>query len=291
MKVLPFTIPVPHDHTIIVQEEVLPYFYTHLHRHEEIQLTWILEGEGTLITGNSIHVFRPGEIYLLGPDLPHLFKSESAHFEQGSTKSVHTITIFFNPYRQLGSLFELPEMKSIRAFLKQFQSGFKVPEAMLDVVSANMLNIKKAEGVDQLMQFLQLLKILSSMKNLEPLTATTYPQGLTDSEGMRIGAIYNYIIQNHDRALSLEEVSDQAHMTPQAFCRYFKKHTNHTFISFLNKIRINEACKMLVNQPENGISAVAYACGFSSITNFNRVFKTVTGRSPSGYIGRMASKA
>ena len=73
MKVLPFTIPVPHDRTIIVQHEVLPYFYTYLHRHAEIQITWIQKGEGTLLAGNSMHPFKADEIYLLGANLPHLF--------------------------------------------------------------------------------------------------------------------------------------------------------------------------------------------------------------------------
>lgn len=73
-------------------------------------------------------------------------------------------------------------------------------------------------------------------------------------------------------------------MTPHAFCRYFKKHTRYTFINFLNKVRINEACKMLISGMHNGIAAVAYSCGFNSITNFNRVFKSVTGKSPRVYI-------
>ena len=73
-------------------------------------------------------------------------------------------------------------------------------------------------------------------------------------------------------------------MTPQAFCRYFKKHTLHTFIGFLNEVRINEACKKLTDGQYDSIATVAYNCGFNSITNFNRVFKTITGKSPSEYI-------
>lgn len=289
MKVLPFTIPVPHDHTIILQDEILPHFYNHLHRHEEIQLTWILEGEGTLITGSNIHVFRAGEIYLLGPNLPHLFKSEAEYFKADCEKKVHTITIFFNPYGKLSSLFDLPEMKSIRAFLQNFQAGFKVPHNLFADISGRILSIQHSDGIDQLMQFLQLLKTLGSLNKLEPLTVSSYPQTITDNEGMRIGTIYNYIMQNYDRALTLDDVADQAHMTPHAFCRYFKKHTKHTFVNFLNKIRVNEACKLLVNEPHNGIASVAYSCGFSSITNFNRVFKVTTGKSPSAYLDKFVN--
>ncbi|MDB5118553.1 MAG: Melibiose operon regulatory protein [Mucilaginibacter sp.] len=283
MKVLPFTVAIPFDRTIVVQDEVLPYFYTYLHRHEEVQLTWIIEGEGTLIAGSNIHVFHAGEIYLLGPNIPHVFKSEPLYFEQGSKKQVHTISIYFNPYGKLGSLFDLPEMKSIRTLLQQFQTGFKLPYASFSDVSGRILGIQHSEGIDQIMQFLQLLKSFGSLSRIEPLAINSYT-ATTDNEGVRIGAIYNYIIQNFDKPISLEDVASLANMTPHAFCRYFKKHTKYTFVSFLNKIRINEACKMLVNHADNGISSVAYSCGFSSITNFNRVFKAITSKSPSSYV-------
>ena len=133
------------------------------------------------------------------------------------------------------------------------------------------------------MQFLQLLKTLSSVKELEPLTVSSLPSSINDKEGMRVASIYNYIIQNYNKALTLEEVAEQAFMTPHAFCRYFKKHTGNTFVSFLNKVRINEACKLLMSGSHNGIAAIAYSCGFNSITNFNRVFKSITGKSPRDY--------
>jgi transcriptional regulator GlxA family with amidase domain len=91
---------------------------------------------------------------------------------------------------------------------------------------------------------------------------------MTDPEGARIASVYNYIMHNYSSALTLDEVARLAHLTPNAFCRYFKKHTRTTFIAFVNKVRVNEACKMLVNGSLNNIADVAYSCGFSSITNF-----------------------
>jgi AraC-like DNA-binding protein len=91
-------------------------------------------------------------------------------------------------------------------------------------------------------------------------------------------------MHHYESPLTLEDVAAQAHMTPQAFCRYFKKHTRHTFVSFLNQVRINEACKKLTDGSYDSVSTVAYNCGFNSITNFNRVFKSVTGKSPRDYI-------
>ena len=284
MKVLQFTIPVPRDKTVIVQKDVLPHFYPHLHRHEEIQLTWIQQGEGTLVAENNMYTFRSNEIYWLGVNLPHVFKSDPSYFSPKSRKKIQTLNIFFNAKGQLDSFFELPEIKNVKLFLQNRQTGFKVPQQHVGEISNKMLRIQKSSGVDQLIHFIELLKQLSSYQELTPLSSSSQPGSYSEHEGIRIGTIYNYIMQHYDKSITLEDVARQAHMTPQAFCRYFKKHTLHTFISFLNEVRINEACKKLTDGNYDSIATVAYNCGFNSITNFNRVFKGVTGKSPSEYV-------
>ncbi|HEV2353843.1 MAG TPA: AraC family transcriptional regulator, partial [Puia sp.] len=159
------------------------------------------------------------------------------------------------------------------------------PPGHAEEISRKMLRIQHSSGIDQLVHFIELLKLLSSLQELRPLTAGPRPVSYSEHEGIRIGAIYNYIMNHYDRELTLEDVARQAHLTPQAFCRYFKKHTLHTFVRFLNEVRINEACKKLTDGGYGSVATVAYHCGFNSITNFNRVFKTVTGKSPTEYVG------
>jgi AraC-like DNA-binding protein len=291
MKVLQFTIPVAHDKSVIFQQDDLPYFYPHLHRHKEAQVTWILAGEGTLIAGNNMHAFGPDEIYLLGADQPHLFKSSPEYFQPANKKGIKTLTIFFDPNGSLASLFDLPEMKVFKDFIQQNTQGFKLPAEYVDKVSRSMLDIQKTSGPDQMIHFLQLLRILQGIPaKPEPLSASGISHGITESEGIRISNIYNYILQHYSEAITLDDVAREACMTPQAFCRYFKKHTGHTFVSFLNSMRINEACKKLTGNKYESISVVAYKCGFTSITNFNRVFKSVMCNSPRRYLDSYLNK-
>ncbi|UPK67909.1 AraC family transcriptional regulator [Chitinophaga filiformis] len=284
MKVLQFTIPVPLDKSIIVQKDVLPYFYPHLHRHQEIQLTWIQQGEGTLVADNNMHAFRPNEIYWLGANQPHIFKSEASYFQPKSRKKIVALVIFFNPDGELAGFFNLPEIKVLKNFIQQHQSGFKVPQEHATEISSRMLKVTNSSGTEQLLQFVELLKQLSTYQDIAPLASGQKTQHVSEHEGIRIGHIYNYIMHNYDQPITLEDAAKQAHMTPQAFCRFFKKHTLHTFVSFLNEVRINEACKKLTDGSYDNIATVAYTCGFNSITNFNRVFKTVTNKSPSEYM-------
>jgi AraC-like DNA-binding protein len=286
MKVLSFTIPVAHDKTIIVQEDILPYFYPHLHRHDEIQLTLILKGKGTLIVGNSMHAFGPNELFLIGAKMPHVFKSDVSYFTNGQENNVHAIIIFFNLKGKLASLFDLPELKNVHSFFSQHYSGFSIPAHSFADISGKVFSVKYATGLDQLMHFFQLLQQLSSLENINSLTNVMEPKLISDHEGMRISTIYNYIMKHYCRDISLEEVAAIAHMTPQAFCRYFKKHTRLTFITFLNEVRINEACKKLIKGSYHSVSSVAYDCGFNSITNFNRVFKSTMRMSPREYVNQ-----
>jgi AraC-like DNA-binding protein/quercetin dioxygenase-like cupin family protein len=289
MKVLQFTIPVAHDKSVIVEQVELPHYYPYLHRHKEAQITWVQKGEGTLIAGNNMHDFKPNDIFFIGANLPHLFKSNSEYFNPDSALTVKAFTVFFNPDGILAALFDLPEMRPFKIFLQQHQQGFSVPDQYFQPISHGLNQVKHATGAEQIMQFINLLKnMLSITTKLEPLSTYGDIPSITENEGVRIGNIYNYIMQNYSTAISLEDVAKSAYMTPESFCRYFKKHTGRTFISFLNEMRINEACKKLTAHKFESISAVAYKCGFKSIANFNRVFKFVTGVSPSEYLDSYA---
>lgn len=284
MKVLQFTVPIPLDKSIVVQKDVLPYFYPHLHRHQEVQLTWIQKGEGTLVADNNMHAFRSNEIYWLGANQPHIFKSEPSYFQPKSKKKIVALLIFFNPEGQLAGFFNLPELRQLKNFVQQHSSGFKVPAQQVTEISNKMLRIAQSSGADQLLHFVDLLKQLTAYQHLPPLSSGSKTPVFSEHEGIRIGHIYSYIMQQYDRPITLEDAARQAHMTPQAFCRFFKKHTRHTFVSFLNEVRINEACRKLTDGTYDNIASVAYTCGFNSITNFNRVFKSITRQSPSDYV-------
>jgi AraC-like DNA-binding protein len=262
----------------------MPHFYPHLHRHKEAQLIWIKEGEGTLVVDNHLHSFQAGDIYLIGADQPHLFKSSAAYFEPENKLRIEVLMIFFNPKGQLQSFFNLPEMHAISGFLNQHQCGFKVPSCYQDAILLDMQLVQQSNDHNLVINFLKLLVNLQKVTNeLTPLAAVRN-SNFSDHEGLRMGNVIDYIMQHYSRNITLEEIAAQAHLTTPAFCRYFKKHTRQTFISFLHEIRINEACKKLTSGRYESIGTVAYNCGYNNITNFNRVFKSVMKQTPKAYL-------
>lgn len=285
MKVIPFTIPVPKDKSIIIQEDRLPYFYDHLHRHHEIQITWIQKGEGTLLVGESMHHFQPGDVFVIGANQPHIFKSDASYFDKRNKKTSQSITIFFNEKAGLEPILLLPEMKLIRKWLEQFPAGCKLPSASQPAIIKLIQGVTSSKGSLQIARFIELLQALATNKGLVALSTLAQPLLFNESEGARLNTIYQYTLENFSEPISLQDVAAKAHLTVPAFCRYFKKRTRKTYIGFLNEIRISEACKLLQQEPESMVS-IAFATGFSHISSFNRTFKQVMGLSPREFRNR-----
>ena len=95
--------------------------------------------------------------------------------------------------------------------------------------------------------------------------------------------VFQYTLDNYAEDITLNKIASIAHITPHAFCKYFKQHTRRTYNNFLNEVRVNEACKRIISGSYDGLSAIAYKTGFKGASNFNRVFKKTTGMSPSDY--------
>lgn len=285
MEPIPFTIPVSHERSIIFEDYMDQYFYPHLHRHKEFQLMWIIRGAGTLIADHNIYRFKNGDMFMIGANQPHVFKNDSEYFDEANKKTIQGLSLFFNPEGSLKPVFSLPELSSANSFIKENIGGFKIPDDEKLSLSRKLLALRESKGADQIARFFSLIHDIYSMRRkLEPLSNKKKIEPYPEEKARRIQVIYDYILKNYENDITLEEVAEQACFTPPAFCRYFKKHTGKTFVSFLNELRVNEACKKLVADKEEAqISHIAYECGFNSVTNFNRVFKTVMGSSPSVY--------
>src|SRR5690554_5288630 len=103
-----------------VQEDRIPHFYPYLHRHKEAQLIWVIKGEGTLIADNSMHIFKPNDVFLLAPNQSHVFRSNNLDDQHAATDSVHTLSVFYDPNGDLANLFQLPELTQLNVFLKEY---------------------------------------------------------------------------------------------------------------------------------------------------------------------------
>ena len=291
MKVVQFTIPVAADNSIHLQEDKLRHFYEHLHRHTETQITWVVKGEGTLLAGNYMQRFTSGDIFVIGANQPHLFKSDPEYLEEDSERSIHSINLFFNPKGFLSQLLAFPEMRSIKKFVESSTHGMKAHATDQQRLTEHLSKVKASTSGYRLASFIELLQVMADLKKWEYLSTASFANVITDSEGLRMNDVYQYTMANYTENITIEQVAAVVYLTPQSFCRYFKKHTSKTYIGFLNEVRINEACKRFLELDFKSISTVAYQTGFNNVVTFNRVFKSITGKAPREYLKEYHKKA
>ena len=113
------------------------------------------------------------------------------------------------------------------------------------------------------------------------------PKRLQRFEGDRMNRVLDFTFEHYSENITIDKVADVASMTNQAFCRYFKKHTRKSYINFLNEVRINVA-KRILRERNRSIAEVSVAVGFNNLSNFNRFFKKITGKTPSTYRKELA---
>ena len=290
MKVLSFTVPVAKYDSIHVQEDVLPHFYEHFHRHKEIQIVHVIEGKGTLVVGNNMHPFHSGNIFILNANLPHVFKSDDAFFDPANKLSTKALHIFFDPEGFIAPVLELPEMQPIKRFLISAQFGLKLGPQEENLIAGQITNVKKSNGGARIAAFISLLDKMADCKSWSNLSEEIADNNYSETEGLRMNDVYRYILKNYTEDISLEKIASVACLTPQSFCRYFKKHTLKTYTYFVNELRIGEACKRLATGNYQSISHLAYELGFNSVVTFNRVFKSIRKQSPSSYLRELEEK-
>jgi AraC-like DNA-binding protein/quercetin dioxygenase-like cupin family protein len=275
MKVYPFKIPKPKDEHLIVQIDKEPIFYNRLHQHEEIQISYILNGAGKLLVVDTIHPFSTGDLFVIGSNLPHIFKSIQ------SETDAHMVTVFFTRKTFGEDFFNLPYFNELDIFFKKSSSGFKVTSNQNNIGNL-LLKLSAAQKLARFILFLQLIEQLS-FENTEPLSKFMYNKTLSSNEGERLQVIFDYVFKNFQNPIALNDIAKMAYMTSNAFCRFFKQRTNKTFFEFLIELRIEHACQLLNFKKELNINLVSERSGFNSISNFNKKFKKIKGITPTQY--------
>ena len=276
MKVLPFKIPKPENESLVYQEERLRVLYDQLHQHSEIQISYIEKGAGTLLVGDTINDFKPNDILVLGGYVPHVFRTDASFSD---LTVAHTL--FFDNDSFGKDFFSLPDLESLHAFFEESQYGIKL-HSKKRKLAKQFLKLKKQSKVQRLGTLLKILHYIT-LAEKKPLSSFVYKKKYTDDEGKRMNDVFNYAMENYFEPITLEQISEKANMSKNAFCRYFKKRTNKTFFQFLIEIRIENACKLIYNNPDVPISSISEQCGFQNTANFNRKFKEIKGVTPSHY--------
>ncbi len=278
MKALPFKIPHGSKASIKVDHDVLQHFYNTYHTHEENQIMLIIKGQGSAYVGDKILPFAEGDIFLLGQNLPHVFKDKSLDGNTG----IESISVFFLQDFMGSGFLSLPESHLLATLIEESKRGIQLHGKLQEEITDYVWNINNADGLSRLLMLVDTLEQIAQSEDLSFIASPGYHKPRRTVDGQKINDVFDFILTNYAREIKLEEIAEIANMSSTAFCRYFKHHTRKTYSRFLNEIRVGQACKMLVDD-KLSISNICYDSGFNNISNFNRQFKKITGYTPSFY--------
>lgn len=259
-----------------------PHFLKIWHYHPELELVYIIRGTGTRFIGDGIEKFSEGDLVLIGKDLPHMWLSDEAYFEEGSDLVSEAIGIHFKEDFLGMDFLNSMEMKPILQLVKKAGRGIKFSN--LDVELERLIkDLVNLEPFHKVMQLVQVLYRLAGHEDYKLLSSPGFLNSFNKTENKSLDEIYEFVFKNFNQPIGSKDVAKIAKMNPSAFSRFFKRIHRKTFTRYLNEIRVGYACKLLIEN-RNNITPVCYESGFNNISNFNRHFKSIMGMSPSDYI-------
>ncbi|UXX79382.1 AraC family transcriptional regulator [Reichenbachiella carrageenanivorans] len=223
----------------------------------------------------------PGELVLVGPNLPHLWRNDASYTQDGASDGVKTIVLKFTRDFIGNGTFDRSEFVKINQLLQMSKYGVYFDSTISAAYHEDLLNMPNLSPVQQSIKLLSMLDSLA-LENDKTLLSTSDMRQMTTDNSHRIDTVLKYISDNYVSDICLDDVADIACMTTNSFCRFFKRMTNKSFTRFLNEVRIKNASRLLV-QENVPVSEVCYMVGFNTITNFNKQFKQIMGRTPSDY--------
>ncbi|MFZ4260462.1 AraC family transcriptional regulator [Sphingobacterium sp. HJSM2_6] len=270
-----------------IRKDYLDVLDTKWHYHAEYELTCIKYPSGKRIAGKSISLFEELDLVFFGPNLPHAWSSESAIGESKAIECTtvphpYAIVVHFSKSCFGDSFFSIPEMTSILGVLELSNRGVLIQGASRKKIVDLMEEMLDCSDAFRVINLLKILDEISKSQDVSLLSSAGYWTNINDHDTIRMSSIYEFIMNNFKNEIDLEEISSKAHMTPSAFCRYFKARTKKTMIEFINELRVNYACQLL-EENTRSITQICFEAGFNNTSNFNRRFKFIKGITPQQY--------
>lgn len=263
-------------------ELIESHFDSNWHFHPHYQVFTVLEGSGTRFIGDDIRHFEAGDTVFLGPNIPHLWRSDRAYFEGNPELKTHGIVVYFTEDFLGEHFFQKPEMHMLRQLLEKGKRGLDIMGNARDYVKKSLKELVITDGFGAILEILTTLHILSQSSEVSYITSLGYVNTHKVSETERMQKVHEYVMKHFKEEIRLNEVAALTNMTEAAFCRYFKSRTNKTFSDFVSEIRVGYACKLLVEE-RLSVTQICYESGFNTVSNFNRQFKNLTNKSPLQY--------
>jgi AraC-like DNA-binding protein len=269
--------PLNQDDLFILLNNRMASFDYPVHFHSDYELNMVCNASGKRFVGDSVESFKEFDLILLGSNLPHKWKAPTR-------SDTHVITIQFEDRLVDSFLLGKRLFNPIKEMLIRSSRGLDFSLSTKLLVKEKLFLLSQSHGFSTALDFYSILYELATSQDQRYLASSSFDTStvIRESKSRRIDTICKYIEENYAKDISLADVSGIVAMSESSFSHFFKKRTGRSFISYLNDVRIGQSTKLLF-ETTNSIAEISFLCGYSNISNFNRIFKKIKGQTPSEY--------
>ena len=242
------------------------------HYHPEYEIVYIHGASGTRHVGDHISRYEGSDLVFIGPNIPHL------NFDYGVKTDYRKVVIQLKENFLGESLWRAPEFADVARLFGQARSGLSFYGDTKRVVGEQLETLANRPPFERMMTLLLIFQQLATSDEVMPLHGQPVTNAYNLKEQQRLRRVYQFVEENYPRKIDIDEVVTLSNLTTSAFCHYFKRMTRMTFTQFVNQFRVNQAQKLLLL--DQNVTEACFACGFESLSYFNKVFRRVTGENP-----------
>jgi AraC-like DNA-binding protein len=251
------------------------------HYHNTYEISFITEGSGKRIVADSIEEFQPGDLVFIGRNIPHVWIAD----KETRTPSNRTLEMVFLQFASevlSSQILALPEFKNVANALALSERGIQIVDQTLNEVSELMLQMPYLKGFERMLHFFKMMDIIGKSDSNIPLASKEYLLGRFKTGNKRIATIHEYLMSNYREEIDLKRLAEIVNMAEGSLCRFFKMNMGMTVFEYLNQIKTEFACKLLMDN-DLSILEVCLDSGFNNLSHFNKQFRKSTGVQPSEY--------
>lgn len=266
---------------LTIKHHNIKYFPNPLHYHKELELAYILEGHGTRYVGSSIKSFQKGDLVLVGEQLTHVWMSDDVFYEENNLQT-KAIIVKFCPDFAGKDFLKLPEAYGILKTFTEASGGLRIVGKTNKIIGDVLIKMLDQSPFEQILSLLNILNLMSLTEDKYVLSNYDVHNSSNPKDKDRMNRIIKHTTLHFRQNISLEEIAEVANLSKSAFCRYFKNTVKKSYTNFLYEIRVEYACKLLL-EDNLGMTQICYDSGFNNPSSFSQIFKRTKGVSPNKY--------
>jgi AraC-like DNA-binding protein len=252
------------------------------HFHNEYEIIYFEESDGERFVADNMEPFLPGDIIMMGSNVPHYMRSAEKYYAGNTSLRVKGVVIQFAHNYMSYAIGNYTEMKPVRMLLETAGRGIHFPHPENVALIESIHALPGLKGVERMARLLLLLDQMAHFQPKRILGTSHFSQNLPPFTDNRMEKILAYINKNYTKNLKLDDIAKMVPMNASAFCRYFKEKSGKLLVDYIQELRVGYACKLLTGSRLD-VLQISIECGFNTPSHFNKVFKRKTGLTPTDY--------